>query len=263
VLKVAGMEDRHKLKLLLEQAKLAEIPILVPQVVVAPNVRVEGAGSAPVQVSYKEPEATVEEDVGISGSTAADPIEIPIMQVPRGLNRPSDDVLRHCNIPLSTGRTSPEPKASAPSVPVDVDEPMSGEAPEAEDVPMVPGAAVSEEPPAAPMAPPVPEVFLVPEVPVQEVGADVSGSTAMDVEPEASETPASGDVAMSSAPAAMEEPAPDVPAASSHAAVNLAELIQGTATSVPAHGQAYFSDTELGLDKTRGARHDLKPGWDS
>ena len=48
VLKVAGMEDRHKLKLLLEQIKLAEIPTLAPQVVVVPNVRVEGAGSAPV-----------------------------------------------------------------------------------------------------------------------------------------------------------------------------------------------------------------------
>jgi hypothetical protein len=130
VLKIAGMEDRHKLKILVEQVRLAEILTVVPQVVVAPNVRVEGAGSAPVQVSYKEPEATIGEDVGFSGSTAADPIEIPVMQVPRGLNRrPSDSVLNYFNVPLSTGRTpiSPEPKASAPSVSADVDVPSSGE----------------------------------------------------------------------------------------------------------------------------------------
>jgi hypothetical protein len=86
VIKISGVEGRHKLKLLLDQVKLAEVPIMVPQVVVSPKVRVEGAGSAPVRVFYKEPDATVEEEVGLSGSTAADPIEIPIMQVPRGLN---------------------------------------------------------------------------------------------------------------------------------------------------------------------------------
>jgi hypothetical protein len=85
----------------------------------------------------------------------------------------------------------------------------------------------------------------------------------MGVEPEASATPASGDVAMSSAPAAVEETAPDMPASSSHAAANIAEKIQSAANAVPAHGQAYFSDAELGLDKTRGERHDLKQGWDS
>ena len=131
------------------------------------------------------------------------------------------------------------------------------EAPPAQEVFLVP-----EEPPAAPLAPPAREVFLVPEAPEEQTRVDVSGSTAMDVEPEASATPASGDVAMSTAPAAVEDPAPDVPASSSHAAVNLAELIQGAATAVPAQGQAYFSDVELGLDKTRCARYDIKQGWD-
>ena len=114
VLTVAGMEDRSKLNILLEQVRLAEIPTVVPQVVVTPRVRVEGAGSAPVQVSFKEPDAAVEENVEVGGSTAADPIEIPTMQVPRGLNRrPVDSVLNYFNIPLSTGRASlgPEPEA--------------------------------------------------------------------------------------------------------------------------------------------------------
>ena len=71
---------------------------------------------------------------------------------------------------------------------------------------MVPVAPVSEEPmPSAPSAPPAPEVFLVPEVPAKEKGDDVGGSTAMDVEPEMSATPANGDVAMGSVPVAAEE----------------------------------------------------------
>ena len=123
VLKIAGMEDRNKLRILLDQIKLAEIPSLAPSVVVSPNVRVVGSGSAPVQVSYREPAATVVEGSGVSGSTAADPIDVQAMQVPRGLNV----------------RPAPEPPVCAPSVPIDID------------------------------------------VPIPEV--DVSGSTAMDVEP--------------------------------------------------------------------------------
>jgi hypothetical protein len=156
---------------------------------------------------------------------------------------------------------------------------MSGVAPEAEDVPMVPVAAVSEEPPAAPMAPPAPEVFLAPEAPEQQTGLVVGGSTAMDVETEESPSAALADekarkllvflgfveedVVMDPAPAEVEDAPPDVPASSSHAAVHLAELIQGAETDVPALGPAYFSDAELGLNKTRGVRHDLKPGRDS
>ena len=74
--------------------------------------------------------------------------------------------------------------------PVVVDVPMVPVATESGEPPAMPEAPparevflVPEEPPGAPVAPPVQEVFLVPEAPEEQTRVDVSGSTAMDVEP--------------------------------------------------------------------------------
>ena len=52
-----------------------------------------------------------------------------------------------------------------------------------------------------------------------------------------------------------------LPASSSQAAANIAEAIQGAASIVEALGLSYFSDKELGLDRTRGIRYNLQQGW--
>ena len=140
-LKTAGMEDRHRLKILLYKIKLADIPQTVPKVVISPNVRVVGSGSVPVQVSYREPAASSMGGSGISGSTVADPIDIQASQVPR------------------ITRSEPKPPPYIPSMPIKV------------------GVAAPR--------------------------VDISGSTAMDVEPTVADAPMVPVVSERGAPTAM------------------------------------------------------------
>jgi hypothetical protein len=129
------------------------------------------------------------------------------------------------------------------------------------EVPIASVAAEVGEPPAAPSAPSQSAVFLEPEEPSaapsvpsaseEQTEVDVSGSATMDVESEASPTPTEVD-----------EPVPYVPASNPNATINLAEILESSAAVSPPQGVGYLSDVELGLDKTRGVRHNLKHGWD-
>ena len=188
-------------------------------------MRVVGSGSVPAQVSYREPAASSMGGSGISGSTVADPIDIQASQVPKGLNVRSEPKPPQFipSVPIKVGVATPRVDISGSTAmdvePVVVDVPMvpvvsEGGAPAAMSAaPPVQGVfLIPEATPAAPLATPASEAFLAPESPeAAEMEVDTSGSTAMEVEP-------------------LMSVIPDMPASSSHASVNQAELILGSAS---------------------------------